>query len=98
MFETSGTTKKFFDNVSGFQTSISDRTPTFERTLDNYFDKNADAVIEEWGLVTKLDLAQYQRKLEFLSYEVGRLNIEKESMKKRALMIEKAISELEGKV
>jgi len=98
VFETSGKTNRIFENVSGFKTSLGDKSPSLERTLDSYFDRNSEAVIEEWGLLTDSDIAVYQRKLEFLSYEVERLYIEKESMKNRISGIEKAIKELEAKV
>ena len=98
MFETSGKTNRIFENFSGFQTSLEDKSPSFERTLNSYFDRNSEAVIEEWGLLTDSDLAQYQRKLEYLSYEVERLYTEKESMKNRVSGIEKAIKDLEAKI
>jgi hypothetical protein len=98
VFETSGKTNKIFENFSGFKTSFGDKSPSFERTLDSYFDRNSEAVLEEWGLLTDSDLAQYQRKLEFLSYEVERLYAEKDSMKTRVSSIENAIKELEAKV
>lgn len=97
MFETSGNTRKFFENISGFQTGISERVPTFDRTLDSFFDRNFESIIEEWGLITETDIKEYERKLDYLSYEVGRLYTEKDALKNRAASIEKAISDLEAK-
>jgi hypothetical protein len=97
VFETSGKTNRVFENLSGFKTSLGDHTPSFEKTLEDYFNRNSEALIEEWGLLTNSDIDQYQRKLEYLSYEVGRLYVEKDAMKNRVVSIEKAISELEKK-
>ncbi|MDX8551454.1 hypothetical protein KHC33_05270 [Methanospirillum sp. J.3.6.1-F.2.7.3] len=97
MFETSGSTKKFFENIPHFDTPVTSKVPTFDRTLDSYFDRNFETIIEEWGLVTESDLSEYARKLDYLSYEVGRLHTEKDLLKKRADSIEKAISNLEAR-
>ncbi|ABD41547.1 hypothetical protein Mhun_1827 [Methanospirillum hungatei JF-1] len=97
MFETSGSTRKFFDNLSSFETRATSQVPTFDRTLDSYFDRNFEAIVEEWGLITEADLHEYARRLEFLSYEVGRLYAMKDLFKSRADSIEKAIEELEAK-
>lgn len=95
MFETSGVTRKLFDNLTGFETKAATSVPTFDRTLDSYFERNMDSIIEEWGLITEADLNEYARKLEYLSYEVGRLYAEKDLLKKRAEGIENAIKKLE---
>lgn len=98
MFETtSGKTKEFFGNIASNETFSSDRIPTLDKTLDSYFDRNSEAIIEEWGLLTDADIHEYQRKLDYLSYEVGRIVTEKDLLKNRAESIEKAIAELEGK-
>ncbi|HOJ96058.1 MAG TPA: hypothetical protein PK024_04370 [Methanospirillum sp.] len=96
MFETSGVTRKLFDNLTSFETKTAISVPTFERTLDSYFERNMDSIIEEWGLITEADLNEYARKLEYLSYEVGRLYAEKDLLKKRAEGIEKSIKKLEA--
>lgn len=98
MFDTTGKSNKFFENFSAFQTTAGETVPTLDRTLDNYFERNFESVIEEWGLLTEADMAQYERKLDYLRYEVGRLVAEKDSMKKRADKIGQAIAELEGKI
>ena len=97
MFETSGNTRKFFQNLTSHQTNISERVPTFDRKLDSFFERNFETIIEEWGLVTETDIKGYEQKLDFLSYEVGRLFTEKDNLKKRADSIEKTISDLEAR-
>ncbi|WP_214035752.1 hypothetical protein [Methanospirillum sp.] len=97
MFETSGSTRKFFDSLTSFETKAEDLVPTFDRTLDSYFEKNFESIIEEWGLITEADLSEYGRRLEFLSYEIGRLQAGKDLLMNRASAIEKSIKELEAK-
>ncbi|PWR72427.1 hypothetical protein ACKUB1_02705 [Methanospirillum stamsii] len=97
MFETSGNTRKIFQNLTSYQTNISERVPTFDRKLDSFFERNFETIIDEWGLVTETDIKGYEQKLDFLSYEVGRLFTEKDNLKKRADSIEKAISDLEAR-
>ncbi|WP_373839284.1 hypothetical protein [Methanospirillum sp.] len=97
MFETSASTKKIFEGLTGFETKAEDLVPTFDRTLDSYFERSFESIIEEWGLVTEADLSEYGRKLEFLSYEIGRLHAGKDLLKNRASAIEKSIKELEAK-
>jgi len=97
MFETSGSSKKFYDNLTNFETSAALKVPTFDRTIDSYFDRNYEGIIEEWGLITEADINEYARKLDYLSYEVGRLATEKDLLKNRANTIEKAIADLEAK-
>jgi len=98
MFETtSGKTKEFFGNISSNPVFSGESIPTFDRSLESYFSRNSEAIMEEWGLLTDADMNEYQRKLEFLSYEVGRLVTEKDLLKNRADNIEKAIAELEGR-
>ncbi|MDD1724226.1 MAG: hypothetical protein LUQ07_03755, partial [Methanospirillum sp.] len=71
MFETSGKSKKIFEDFTAFQTTAGESVPTLDRTLDDYFERNFESVIEEWGLLTETDLTQYKRRLDYLSYEVG---------------------------
>ena len=97
MFETSGSTRKFFDSLTSFETKAEDLVPTFDRTLDSYFERNFESIIEEWGLITEADLSEYVRRLEFLSYEIGRLQAGKDLLMNRASAIEKSIKELEAK-
>jgi hypothetical protein len=97
MFETSGNTRKIFENLTSFQTVVEDRVATFDRTLDTYFDQNAGSIVEEWGLITDADIKEYARKLDYLSYEVGRLVTEKDLLKNRADSIQKTITDLEAK-
>ncbi|HWQ67372.1 MAG TPA: hypothetical protein VN372_10925 [Methanospirillum sp.] len=75
--------------------SFLDTIPTLDKHLDSFFDRNADGIIEEWGLVTSNDIRRLRMKLDFLSYEVNRLVIEKSNLEKRTLDLRKTIKELE---
>jgi hypothetical protein len=95
MYPTLSKTSNYWHELGSMSESVIDSIPTLDRQLDNYFDRNAAAIIEEWGLVTDDDLRHLRMKLDYLSYEVGRLVVEKSSIEKRALSIKDAIVELE---
>lgn len=95
MYQTLSRTGDYWHELSQMSESFADSIPTFDKQLDSFFDRNAGAVIEEWGLVTDDDLRHLRMKLEFLSYEVGRLVVEKSSIEKRVLALRTAIEDLE---
>ncbi len=97
MFETPQRTHTILDRLTNLETKAALSVPTFDRVLDSYFERNMESVIEEWGLITEGDLHEYERKLEYLHYEVERLHAEKDNLKKRVEGIEQAIKKLEGK-
>ena len=71
--------------------------PTFDRTIDSYFENNLELIMEEWGLVTGTDLDLISRKIDYLSYEVGRLVAERSSIEQRIKGLSDAVSDLEDK-
>jgi hypothetical protein len=98
MYPTFTRTKNYMQELSSLPGSIADSIPTLDKQLDSFFDRNAEAVIDEWGLVTDDDLRHLKQKLEFLSYEVERLVVEKSNLEKRTSDLKLAIEELEKKV
>ncbi len=72
--------------------------PTFDKSIESYFERNIDMIIEEWGLITGSDLDNLGKKIEFLSYEVGRLSAERSTMNIRVNKLKAEITELEGKL
>lgn len=95
MYPTLSKTGKYWQDLSTMSGSFVESIPTFDKQLDSFFDRNASAIIEEWGLVTDDDLRALKRKLDYLSYEVGRLVVEKNSIEKRVHALKDAIEELE---
>ena len=97
MYPTLTKTRDYWHDISDMSGSFLDNIPTLDSQLDNFFDRNAESIIEEWGLVTDDDLRHLKMKLDYLSYEVNRLVVEKSNLEKRALDLKSAIEDLEKK-
>jgi len=95
MFATGTGTRNYWREFSEMTGSVATSIPTFDRQLDNFFEKNASAIIDEWDLITDEDLSHIQRRLEHLSYEVNRLVISKDVIEKRVQKLSSMIGKLE---
>ncbi|WP_319579911.1 hypothetical protein [uncultured Methanospirillum sp.] len=95
MYPTLSGTRNYWQELGSLPGSITDSIPTFDKQLDSFFDRNGEAIIDEWGLLTDDDLRHLKQKLEFLSYEVNRLVVEKSGLEKRTADLKSAIEELE---
>ena len=42
--------QSFWSNLPDVQGYLDQNLPTMDKSLDTYFDKNMEAIIEEWGL------------------------------------------------
>ena len=85
----------YWHDLSAIKASIDDSVPTFDKKLDSFFSRNAETIIDEWELVTDDDLRHLRKKLDFLSYEVGRLFAEKSCFEQRVMKLKTAIDDLE---
>lgn len=97
MYPTFSKTRDYWHELSEIPASVIESIPTLDSQLDNYFDRQAGAIIEEWGLVTDDDLRHLRMKLDYLSYEVNRLVVEKSNLQRRTMALKTAIEELEKK-
>lgn len=95
MYQSISKASDFWQELSSFSESAFDSIPTLENQLDGYFERNAASIIEEWGLLTDDDLRQLRMKIEYLSYEVGRLAVEKNNFEKRTIALKAALDDLE---
>ena len=95
MYPTISRTKDYWHEIGSMSASLSDRIPTLDKQLDSFFDRHAEAIIEEWNLVTDDDIRHLKMKLDYLSYEVGRLVVEKGNLEKRVSDLRQAIEDLE---
>ena len=75
---------------------IGGKIPTFERSLDTYFDKNGQAIIDEWGLLTTDDLESLELRLNSVSREIDRLYGSNARMERRMQILEDEIRALEA--
>jgi len=85
----------FWDQFSHISETIESRIPTFDKSLDAYFDHNFAAIIEEWDLVTDSDLHRLESRLARVSDEISSLYAGKATIESRAKLLDDVISSLE---
>ena len=85
----------FWDQFSHIPETIESRIPTFDKSLDAYFDHNFAAIIEEWDLVTDSDLHRLESRLARVSDEISGLYAGKTTIEARAKQLDGVISSLE---
>ncbi len=95
MYPTFSKTRNYWNELNEVSGSFLDSIPTLDSRLDTFFDQHAESIIEEWGLLTTDDLHHLKMKLDFLSYEVDRLVVEKKNLEKRTAELKSAIEDLE---
>jgi hypothetical protein len=88
----------FWDRFSHIPGTIDARVPTFDKTLDTYFDQHFAAIIEEWDLVTESDLERLERRLAHVSDEISSLYVGKVAIEARAKALDDLITSLERSV
>lgn len=87
----------FGNELSHAFDTAGEKIPTFERSLDRYFEKNGPAIIEEWGLLTTNDLQDLELRLNAVSREIDRLYGAKDRLEHRVSRLEDGIHALEAK-
>jgi hypothetical protein len=92
------TVPSFWDQFYELSGTIESKIPTFEKSLDVYFDKNFAAVIEEWNLLTDSDLARLENRFASISNEISLLYAGKTSVEMRVKKLEGLITDLEKSV
>ena len=85
----------FWDQFSHIPGTIDSRIPTFDKSLDAYFDQNFAAIIEEWDLVTDSDLHKLENRLATVSDEISGLYAGKMNIEGRVKKLDGLISSLE---
>jgi len=88
----------FWDQFSEIPATIESKIPTFDKSLDVYFDKNFAAVIEEWNLLTDSDLTRLENRFAAVSNEISSLYAGKAAVEMRVKNLEGLITELEKSV
>ncbi len=92
------TGESFWDKLSHVPKTIESRIPTFDKSLDAYFDQNFTALIEEWDLVTDSDLHRLENRLAHVSNDISDLYAGKMSIEARAKKLDDVISSVEKSV
>ena len=90
------TSPGYWEKVSNFSASIGSKVPTFDKSLDAYFDQNFVSIIEEWDLLTDSDLHKLEYRLSQITNEISTLFAEKMVIEKRVGNLDILVSSLEG--
>ncbi len=68
-----------------------------DKSLDAYFDKNMEAIIEEWGLLVENDILDLERRVNKVTAEIDQLYDHKDVINERVLKLDAVISDMEGR-
>ena len=92
----SETAPGYWERVTHIPAAIDSRLPTFDKSLDAYFDQNFVSIIEEWDLLTDSDLHKLEYRLSQITTEISTLFAEKMIIEKRVGNLDILISSMEG--
>ena len=90
------TSPGYWQKVSNFSASVGSKVPTFDKSMDAYFDQNFATIIEEWDLLTDSDLHKLEYRLSQITNEISTLFAEKMVIEKRVGNLDILVSSLEG--
>jgi hypothetical protein len=90
------TSPGYWEKVSNFSASIGSKVPTFDKSMDAYFDQNFASIIEEWDLLTDSDLHKLEYRLSQITNEISTLFAEKMVIEKRVGNLDILVSSMEG--
>lgn len=96
--EQNNTGESFWDRLPQVPATLESKIPSFDRSLDGYFDRNFAAIIQEWDLVTESDLHRLETRLARVSDEISALYAGKVTIETRAKNLGDLITSLEGSV
>jgi hypothetical protein len=85
-------------HLSGARTAVGEKLPTFDKSLDAYFDQSFPSIIEEWDLITDSDLVRMENRLQAITNEINILFSGKAILEKRAADLDVVITSLEKSV
>ena len=85
----------FWDQFSHVPGTIESHVPTFDKSLDAYFDQHFAAIIDEWELVTAGSLEKLESRLVRVSDEISSLYAGKAAIEARAERLDELITFLE---
>lgn len=93
---TVGEQESFWGNLPDIGGYLNEKLPTMDKSLDTYFDKNMEAIIQEWGLLVEDDLLDLERRLNKVTALVNQLYNQKNVLNDRVTELDALISKLEG--
>ena len=89
--------QSFWNNLPDVTGYLDQKLPTMDKSLDTYFDKNMEAIIEEWGLLVENDMLELERRINKVTGEINRLYSQKDVLNDRVTKLDTLISRLEGR-
>jgi uncharacterized protein with von Willebrand factor type A (vWA) domain len=89
--------QSFWGNLPDIPGYLDQKLPTMDKSLDTYFDKNMEAIIEEWGLLVENDLLDLERRVNKVTADINQLYNNKEALSDRVRNLDTLISKLEGR-
>ncbi|MCX6698944.1 MAG: hypothetical protein NTV68_03295 [Methanomicrobiales archaeon] len=94
---TVGEKQSFWSTLPDVKGYMDQKLPTMDKSLDTYFDKNMEAIIEEWGLLVENDMLDLERRVNEVTTEINQLYDHKDVLGGRVKKLDAVISNLEGK-
>jgi hypothetical protein len=88
--------QSFWSNLPDVKGYMDEKLPTMDKSLDAYFDKNMEAIIEEWGLLVENDMLDLERRVNKVTGEINQLYNQKDAISDRVTKLDTLISRLEG--
>jgi hypothetical protein len=89
-------TKKRFD-FSGWGRSIEERLPSLDKSLDRYFTQYMESIVQEWELLTEMDLLRLEGRLKKITGELNQLEKGHAGLADRAHALDASVKALEGR-
>jgi hypothetical protein len=89
--------QSFWGNMPDVPGYLDQKLPTMDKSLDTYFDKNMEAIIEEWGLLVENDMIELERRVNKVTAEINQLYDQKEVISERVKKLDTVITSLEGR-
>jgi hypothetical protein len=89
--------QSFWNNLPDVKGYMDQKLPTMDKSLDSYFDKNMEAIIEEWGLLVENDILDLERRFNKVTADINQLYNHKDVISDRVAKLDAVISNLEGR-
>jgi hypothetical protein len=89
--------QSFWGNLPDVPGYLDQKLPTMDKSLDTYFDKNMEAIIEEWGLLVENDILDLERRVNKVTADINQLYNHKDVISDRVRKLDAVISNLEGR-
>ena len=88
--------QSFWSNLPDVKGYMDQKLPTMDKSLDTYFDKNMEAIIEEWGLLVENDMLDLERRVNKVTEQINQLYNHKDVISERVTKLDAVISDLEA--